>query len=57
MKFVIKRCVDGLGRIVLPKDMRNYYGIKSGDAIVIVATEEGILLKPSCEKDKEENEA
>ena len=53
----IKRCVDELGRIVLPRDMRNYYNIKSGDVLVVVATEEGILLKPSCEKDNTENEA
>ena len=55
MKFTIKRFVDRLGRIVLPKDMRNYYGIESGDSLELVATEEGILLKIKSPKDNKEN--
>ncbi|MBQ8416433.1 MAG: AbrB/MazE/SpoVT family DNA-binding domain-containing protein [Clostridia bacterium] len=55
MYFAIKRCVDKLGRIVLPKDMRNHYGIKTGDALEIVATENGILLKIHSESSRKEN--
>ena len=47
MYFAIKRCVDELGRIVLPKDMRNHFDIKSGEALEIFATQDGILLKIS----------
>ena len=53
MKYTLKRCVDKLGRIVLPKDMRDFYGIKNGDPLEIVATEEGILLKILNEKAEE----
>ena len=49
MSFVIKRRVDELGRIVLPKDMRNFYGINKGDALEIVANEEGILIRRPCQ--------
>lgn len=49
MKYTIKRCVDKLGRLVLPKDMRSLYGIKTGDIIEIMATEEGILLKSTVD--------
>ena len=55
MNFAIKRHVDELGRIVLPKDMRKYYGINRGDALEIVATEEGILVKCPCQKEIDPN--
>ena len=45
MNFTIKRCIDNLGRIVLPKDLRTHYEINAGDMIEIIATENGILLK------------
>ena len=46
-----QRNVDEIGRIVLPKDMRNHYGIKAGDELMIVATKEGILIKAPAEKE------
>lgn len=55
MKFAMKRCMDGLDRIVLPKDMRDHYGIQAGDELEIIATEEGILLKISSIKKKKED--
>ena len=55
MYFAIKRCVDELGRLVLPKDMRNHYGIKTGDTLEIVATEDGILIKMPSENYRKEN--
>lgn len=45
MKFENKRCVDELGRIVLPRDMREYYGINTGDELKIVALGDGICLR------------
>ena len=36
MKFELKRKIDELGRIVLPIDLRRYYGIESGDTIVLL---------------------
>ena len=44
MKFEMKRKIDELGRIVLPIDLRNYYGIKSGDKVVLLPVREGIQL-------------
>ena len=44
MKFEMKRKIDELGRIVLPIDLRNYYGIKSGDTVVLLPVREGIQL-------------
>ena len=38
------KVLDGLGRIVLPKCMRDYYGIGDGDEVKLIATEEGILI-------------
>ena len=45
MIFGIKKKVDALGRIVLPKELREIYQIREGDAVEIVATENGILVK------------
>ncbi len=56
MYFAIKRSVDELGRIVLPKDVRNHYGIKTGDMLEVIPAEDGVLLKISFENDKKENE-
>lgn len=47
----IVRKLDELGRIVIPKELRTTYGIKEGDPIEIMTTEDGILLKlyrPGC---------
>lgn len=45
MKFTIKRTVDELGRIVLPKDMRVHFNINSGDALEIIAIKDGIIIR------------
>lgn len=52
MDFAIQRCVDQAGRIVLPKDIRNHYGIKAGDVLKFVTTENGILLEITCDKNE-----
>ena len=44
MKFELKRKIDELGRIVLPIDLRRYYGIESGDTIVLLPVREGIQV-------------
>lgn len=39
------RQIDDLGRIVIPKDLRNQYGIKPGDRIYIEASDSGIIIR------------
>ena len=45
MKFEVVKKVDHLGRIVVPKSMREYYGIRLDSCIKFIPTEEGILIK------------
>lgn len=46
----IMRKVDSLGRIVIPKEHRDFLGITKGDPLEIVVTTEGIWLrKPEYE--------
>ena len=44
MRFSVEKQVDKLGRIVLPKIMRDYYGILLCDTVSVVATEIVILI-------------
>lgn len=39
------RIADNIGRITIPRALRELFGIQSGDPIQIVPTEEGILIK------------
>ena len=45
MERKILRKVDEIGRVVLPKDVRDNYEIVTGSELEIIQTEEGILLK------------
>ncbi len=42
--------ITSKGQIVIPKPVRDAYGLKEGMRIYLVATETGILLKPRFEK-------
>ncbi len=44
MKFSIKRKVDNLGRITIPKDFREYYHMKKHEFVCLVDTKEGLLI-------------
>lgn len=47
----IVRCVDELGRIVVPKEMRQKMGISNGDPVEIYVEGEKIILekyRPIC---------
>ena len=39
----VVRRVDDLGRIVIPKEIRNLFGLDS--AVEIIVTDEGVLLR------------
>jgi len=49
MTFVIKRKIDELGRLVLPIDHRNHYGITAGDPLLITETGDGILIRKATD--------
>lgn len=41
----IIRRIDDLGRVVVPKEIRKYVGIKEGDPLEIFVDEDKIILK------------
>lgn len=41
----IVKSIDSVGRIVLPKEHRDYLGLSDNDAVEIILREEGILLR------------
>ena len=56
MKITVKRRIDELGRLVLPKDFRECLGIEAGDLIEFMPTDEGIILK-KAESQSEKKES
>ena len=44
MKYMVEKKIDNLGRIVLPKNMRDYYSISLNDTLALIPTDEGILI-------------
>ena len=45
--FTFYRNVDKMGRIVIPRDVRQAMGLCAGDGVTIRITEDGILLRPT----------
>ena len=48
----IVRQIDEVGRVVLPKEFREIYGMGSKDSVEILSTDDGLLLKkyiPGCD--------
>lgn len=45
-KYGIVRCIDDLGRIVIPREIRRDMGISEGDALEIMRSDEGVLVRP-----------
>lgn len=43
MKFI--RRIDDLGRIVIPKDVRKFFGITSNDRLEIYVQEDSIVIR------------
>ena len=44
--FTFYRNIDGAGRIVIPRDLRQAMGLAAGDEVSLRITEGGILLTP-----------
>ena len=56
MKYSVEKTIDGLGRVVLPKNIRDYYGISLKDKIYLIPTVDGILIKKSDAIEKSEHQ-
>lgn len=41
----ITRNVDNLGRIVIPKELRDFFKIDKGTQMEVIGTNEGILIR------------
>ena len=44
MSYAVEKTIDKLGRMVLPKSMREHYGISLKDKVKLIPTENGILI-------------
>lgn len=49
----IKRTVDDLGRVALPKDFRRLLGIEEGNEVKIILTMDGIVIKKEYTKSQD----
>jgi AbrB family looped-hinge helix DNA binding protein len=47
-----KRKVGDRGRVTIPKELRDRQGIKGGDEIEFVETDDGIAIKPPTDKER-----
>ena len=47
MEIGIIRKIDALGRVVIPKEMREFFHIETDEELEILATEAGILIRIS----------
>ena len=44
MSFSVTKRIDDLGRIVIPKELRKYYGLDVHDEVELIPTASGILI-------------
>ncbi len=51
--FYFEKVLDSTGRLVVPKAIREQYGIAVGDTLRFVAVDDGILLLPVKAADKQ----
>lgn len=57
MDFAVNKKMDGLGRVVLPKNLRDYYGITKNDRLKLIPIKEGILIVKAESDDSEEKKS
>lgn len=57
MRIGIRRKIDSLGRIVIPKEYREFYHLGDNEEVSIIDTPEGILItNPNYKMVKTEKE-
>ena len=49
--YGIFRKLDGLGRVVVPQEIRRFHGIAEGDWVEILSTDEGILIRKVVQRE------
>ena len=49
-QYTVRRKTDKLGRLVIPHDMREMYGILPNEEVTLLPQENGILILPPEEK-------
>jgi AbrB family looped-hinge helix DNA binding protein len=42
--------IDGAGRVVIPKPLRDKLGLRAGSTLEVLETPEGVTLKPADQK-------
>ncbi len=42
--------IDAAGRVVIPKPLRDKFGLRAGSTLEVVETPEGVTLKPADQK-------
>ena len=47
--MAIQTTVDRFGRVVIPKETRDHFGLTPGAPVTVVDAEEGVLLKPGAQ--------
>lgn len=54
MEFVFVRKIDELGRVVLPRDIRNNLKLKKGDEIDVSVVDGAVILKKAKKEETKE---
>ena len=54
MEFVFVRKIDELGRVVLPRDIRNNLKLKMGDEIDVSVVDGAVILKKTKKEETKE---
>lgn len=55
--YGVKRAIDPLGRVTLPKEFRTALGVDCGDVVEICHTDDGILLRKTTIEMEEPKDA
>ncbi len=50
-QYAVRRKTDKLGRLVIPHDMREMYGIAPHEEVTVLPQKNGILILPPEEKE------
>ena len=55
MKYTVTKKIDSFLRIVIPKEIRLFYGLDINEKVELIPTDNGILIRKNDVKQKENN--